>query len=101
MAIRKLTCLAILLTLPGCALMPNTVRVETEHVSHLSAGWPIEKQGRTEDGFSMVSIIGRWQMRGAYLEIGEGVNLEGRNGGGFYGPAEVFTARMGYEFRVR
>jgi hypothetical protein len=98
---KNLTGLVLCLAVPSCAVLPNTVRVETEHVSHLTAGWPFDAQHGAEDALYTLSVVGRWQTRGAYLELGEGVNLAGRNGKGFYGPAEVFTARLGYEFRVR
>lgn len=89
------------LMLAGCALAPNTVRVETAHYSHLTAGWPTEKQKGSEDGLSVASIVGRWERGPMYLELSEGYNLEGKNGGGFYGPAEITGVKIGYEFRVR
>jgi hypothetical protein len=88
--------------LGGCAVAPNTVRVETAHYSHLTAGWPTERQQGSEDGLSVLSLVGRWDLpNGLFVELSEGVNLEGRNGGGFYGPAEVTGIKVGMEFRVK
>lgn len=82
-------------------LIPNVLTIEVSHESHASVGAPFTSCNRCEDGLTTVSAIAGWKVGGAYLQIGEGVNIDGRNGGGFYGPKEVFTARVGYQFKLK
>jgi hypothetical protein len=49
----------------------------------------------TEDGLSQVNLIGHWQSGRVYVEQGLGYNLQGENGGGFYGPELTYTGRIG------
>lgn len=93
--------LAPVLLLAGCALAPATVRLEYEHVSHPLAGWPCERQGTTEDVLNQVNAIARYEIRGAYVDLGLGRNLQGQHGGGFYGPVLTGTVRAGYEWRLK
>lgn len=92
---------ALALVLVGCqTIEPTKVRLETAHYSHLTAGKPFGPSNQ-EDGLSVVQVVARWETKGYYLELGEGYNLEGRNGGGFYGPAETTSLKLGYEWRLR
>lgn len=88
----------ILATLSGCsALIPTGVRTELSHDSHATVGSVHCASGAcTEDGLTRASVLLQWQHDGLLIEAGEGLNLRGRNGGGFYGPAEVFTGRVSY-----
>lgn len=86
--------------LSGCALSPTSARVELEHVSHPLAGWPVSAND-TEDGLSQANVILHWQSGRVYVENGIGVNLQGENGGGFYGPGLTYTGRIGYQFWSR
>lgn len=94
---------ALLLTtlaLTGCSAMPDSVGVEIHHVSHPLAGWPISADN-TEDGLSQANVIARWQKGRVYAEQGLGYNLQGRDGGGFYGPGLTYTARVGVQLWSR
>jgi hypothetical protein len=90
----KTLALLIALSMTGCAVMPNSTRLELEHVSHPLAGWPVSANN-TEDGLSQVNLIGHWQSGRVYVEQGLGYNLQGENGGGFYGPELTYTGRIG------
>lgn len=88
-----------ILALPGCA--STSLLIEGEHISHPLAGWPCEKQRGSEDGISQVGALLRFRSdTGLYLDAGMGVNLEGRNGGGIYGPALMGTIRAGLEVKL-
>jgi hypothetical protein len=95
---KSLLILAVLLS--GCAIAPNSARVELEHVSHPLAGWPVSANN-TEDGLSQLNVIGHWQSGRVYVEQGLGYNLQGENGGGFYGPGLTYTGRIGVQFWSR
>lgn len=85
-----------LTALTGCSVLPDTARVEVEHISHPLAGWPVSADN-AEDGLSQANVIARWQRGRVYVEHGIGMNLQGENGGGFYGPAMTYTGRVGIE----
>ena len=94
---RKITqalcgCAAALL-LAGCAVLPNNVRVETAHVSHLTQHFGPD---RTNYGYDSVGVVGRWQFGHAYIEAGDSYTPERLDG-----YHEVFEARFGYEFQVK
>ena len=84
----------------GCTALPDVTRIEIEHVSHPLAGWPVSASD-TEDGLSQANLIARWQRGRFYIEHGLGYNLQGENGGGFYGPGLTYTGRVGIEFATR
>ena len=98
---RAATALAATVLLSGCALAPSSARVEISHDSHSTAGAVGCHSQCAEDGLTRASILFKWRAGPVTLEAGEGWNLQGRNGGGFYGPAEVFTARAGYEIQFK
>lgn len=94
---RTISAVTLLATLlQGCAAMPATVRAELEHVSHPLAGWPVSA-ANTEDGLSQFNVIGHWRSGRVYVEHGLGWNLQGRDGGGFYGPGLTYTGRVGVQ----
>lgn len=87
----------------GCAsLVPNSVRPEFEHMSHLT-----QHMGDSTDyGANMANLVAHWDIKHAYVEIAEGVDLdrhwpEVNSNGEIIGPREEFTARIGYVFQVR
>lgn len=84
------------LLLTGCGAVPicekQSVRSEYEHVSHLTAGPPFGPAWE-EDSLDQISIIGRCSNGRTYVEMGLGYVL---TDGGFYGPDETFTGRVGY-----
>jgi hypothetical protein len=96
----KTLALLIALSMTGCAVIPDSTRLELEHVSHPLAGWPVSANN-TEDGLSQVNLIGHWQSGRVYVEQGLGYNLQGENGGGFYGPGLTYTGRIGVQFWSR
>lgn len=85
---------ALALALSGCMSLPTSVSGEIEHVSHPLAGWPVSASN-TEDGLSQFNLIARWQSGRVYVEHGLGLNLQGRDGGGFVGPGLTYTGRIG------
>jgi hypothetical protein len=90
----KTLALLIALSMTGCAVIPDSTRLELEHVSHPLAGWPVSANN-TEDGLSQVNLIGHWQSGRVYVEQGLGYNLQGEGGGGFGGPSLTYTGRIG------
>lgn len=95
--INRFAMLIAIAALPACSVLPTSMRAEIEHVSHPMAGWPVSAEN-TEDGLSQANVIARWQRGRFYVENGLGYNLQGANGGGFYGPALTYTGRVGVEF---
>ena len=88
--------LLILATCSACSVMPTSLRAEVEHVSHPLAGWPVSADN-TEDGLSQVNVVAHWQHGRLYVENALGYNLQGENGGGFYGPGLTYTGRVGVQ----
>lgn len=97
--------------LPGCAT--PTLRIEVEHISHPTAGWPFGPEHITvpysgdvmlrksvEHEVDQANALLHWQSDGWYADAGLGVNLQGRDGGGFRGPALTGTVRVGHEFKL-
>lgn len=85
-----LLALATSLLLTGCAA--PTLLVEAEHVSHPTTG------EHHEVGLSQANALLRWRHNGWYMDAGLGVNLQGRDGGGFIGSPLTGTVRIGREF---
>lgn len=95
--------LAISLATAGCALAPNSVRPEIEHMSHATQHFGANQ---TNYGSDMANVVAHWDFRRAYLELAEGVSLDPRwphmdAYGETVGPREEFTARIGYVFQVK
>ena len=97
--------IAIAAALSGCAeLVPNSVRPELEHLSHVSQHVGAD---RTNYGADLLEVLAHWgHSSGPFLEVGEGYSLNRGwpNGDGYgeiYGPREQFIARAGYSFQVR
>lgn len=91
------------LSLSGCALAPNTITPFVEHVSHASQHFG---SNPTHFGYEQIAVAARWNVKGAFLEMSEGYNPGSRNSygqacDGLYGGHEVFTARVGYDFRIK
>lgn len=91
---KTIALLAAAIALTGCSVAPDSVSTELEHVSHPLAGWPVSASN-TEDALTQVNIIARWQTGRLYVEHGIGWNVQGENGGGFYGPGLTYTGRVG------
>lgn len=84
------------LLLAGCGSVPfcekHSIRTEYEHISHLTAGPPFGPQSE-EDWIDQLTVIGRCRNGRAYAEMGFGYIL---SDGGFKGPDEIFTGRVGF-----
>lgn len=93
-------------TVSGCALAPNTVRTEVQHMSHVTQHFG---DHRTNIGSESLNVIAEWRRGGAYVDISEGYNLSSGMGvvqgipcpGGICGSREIFTASVGYIWRVK
>lgn len=93
------------LCVAGCALEPNAVRMEAEHVSHISQHFGTAP---TDYGFDAISVVAHWQVSHAYLDVSEGINVSPRFQGvvgpvygAFAGPRETFQARAGWEIPLK
>ncbi len=99
-------CLVVVLVIHGCALVPDSVRPEFEHMSHVS-----EHPTFTDDpqhfGSEIVSVVAHWDTpKHTYVEIAEGIALDrhyapGNEYGELIGPREQFSLRIGYVFDLR
>jgi len=103
--IRALSILAVM-SLSGCAVAPNTVRTDLTHLSHIGQHFG---GNQTNYGAQYAEVIARWQVHGAYVDVGQGYNLSRGMGsgwrevcpGGICGPRELTTVAIGYEWRIR
>ena len=97
---KPLLALTAAAALSGCALAPNTVRTEVEHISHASQHLGIARgvcgAGSGNCGGEILAVEAHWQARGWFLDASEGYAIERLDG-----LHEVFSARVGYEFAVR
>ena len=72
----KILAACTLLTLGGCALVPNSVRPEFEHISHATQHEPFTNHP-TEYGANMANLVLHWDLpRHFSLELAEGVDLD-------------------------
>jgi hypothetical protein len=97
----------LLLTLPllltGCALVPNSIRPEIEHMTHISQPEPLTHPKYAAD---IASVALHWDLPKHFtLELAEGVVIEPRSSpisfGEIVGPREQFTMRIGYVFTLK
>jgi len=94
------------LMLTGCAIAPNTVRVQGQHISHL--GQHFDGSGN-HYGAELVNVTARWNFGHWFAEWGESLNLAQDTKrdwidycrGGICGSREVTTVSAGYEFRIK
>jgi hypothetical protein len=102
----RIASLALAFLLTGCALAPNSVRPEFDHLSHLTQHEPFTSHP-TNDGADIAFLLAHWDLKRAYLEIGEGYSLNhgspepGVGYGEIGGPREQFTARFGLIILVK
>lgn len=93
----------LVLTLSSCALAPNTVGPELAHVSHLLQHRPFTNHPENI-GYQTIGVVAHWRAGGFYLDAGEAYNFAptyGEGCAGMCGGREVFSARAGYEFRLK
>lgn len=90
----------------GCAVAPNTISPFVEHVSHISQHEPFTSHP-TNYGYEEIGVQAHWNLPAHfYVDVAEGYNpgksnTNGQATDGLYGGREVFTARIGYTFRVK
>jgi hypothetical protein len=101
--IRRPALVSMLLAIAGCAIVPNSVRPEFEHMSHATQHFGADQ---TNYGSDTANLIAHWDIKRAYLELAEGVSLDPRwlhadGYGETVGPREQFSARIGYVFQVK
>jgi hypothetical protein len=92
----------LLAWLSGCALAPDTIRLQGEHMSHASQ----HIDGTNGHmGAELVGIVAHWQTGGWFVSAEESYNFSPADGhicnGGICGNREVFQAQAGYEWRLR
>jgi|SRR5579863_8141341 len=84
-------------------ILPDTAKLEIEHVSHATQHFGPNPH---EYGINAASVVLRWQLSSRFtLDLAEGmilsdcrVRYDEHICGSFYGPREVFSARLGYTF---
>lgn len=107
----KLLVLALLAAIvSGCAaVLPDTVDVHAEHISHVTQHAPFT-DAPTRYGANYIGIGARWGKRtGPYLELNENINVDScqrlsggeRMCGGLLGGRETFEGRVGYVFQLK
>jgi hypothetical protein len=94
---RKIIALCAALT-PACAVVPDAVRLETVHESHV-AQHLISSQRGTHYGKDGADLVLKWNRGRLVAEVSEGYSFHGNDGSP--APREWFEARMGYEWRVK
>lgn len=83
-------------------LVPEAINIDVSHESHASVGSINCHSNCSEDGLTTLNLSLEWHpTEHSYITAGEGLNLQGRNGGGFYGPAEVFSCSAGYSIKLK
>ncbi len=97
--------LAAACLLQGCALLPDYVGPEIEHMSHATQHEPLTDHP-TNYGSEILGLTVEWSKPGGglYVDVTEGIDLDPcrRNFcGEIAGPLEQFTARIGWRFRIK
>ena len=90
------------LLLSGCALLPNEVRPELEHMSHASQHFGSDP---TNYGANMVNLVLAWTPGPVRVELAEGYDFSPHwpytaSFGEIIGPREEFSGRISYVFEV-
>lgn len=83
----------ILFCLSGCAVMPDSIPVEVQHLSHVSQHFG---RNPTNFGFEAVFIGAKWDRGPVQFEIKDGYSKEL-----YDNKHEIFEASIKYEIRVR
>lgn len=93
----------------GCVAMPDTVRPELTHMSHVTQHSPISHAADYHFGSNTVGVILHWDTPlHAFIELGEAISLDKRfdhdgnaySYGEIMGPREQFIARIGYTLHI-
>lgn len=97
---------ALVFLMGGCAIEPNTVRVEFDHTSHATQHAPFTNTP-TDYGSNVANVVAHWDTPAhTFVEIGEGMSLDRHwadtnSCGDVIGPREQFTLRIGRTFRLK
>src|SRR5271170_1140426 len=97
---------ALVWVLAGCALVPNYVAPELEHISHATQHEPFT-DNPTRYGANMANIVIGYKLPHNFsVELAEGVSLDHHyessdQWGEIEGPREQFSARIRYMIQVR
>lgn len=94
---RKIIVLCAALT-PGCAVVPNAVRLETVHESHITQH-QFSSEHSTHYGKDGADLVLKWNHGGMVVEVSDGYSFHGNDGS--RAPREWFEARLGYEWRIK
>lgn len=87
----------------GCALTPNYIEPEIEHMSHATQHEPLTNNP-THYGAEIASVVVGWDVHNVSIQLAEGVALDKKypySYGEIEGPREEFSARVGYKFRLK
>lgn len=94
------------LMLSGCALVPNTITPELEHMSHATQHRPFT-DSPTGYGSNIANLVVGYRLGDHLnLELADGRSLDrhynyGNSWGEIEGPREEFSARLRYTFVVK
>ncbi len=100
----------LIMSLSGCAIVPDSIRPEIQHQSHMTQHWPITSH-ETHYGVNTVELMAHWDVKKvAYFEVGEGIAIDRQSGcvqnqdvgyGEIIGPREQFLARVGLVIPIK
>lgn len=103
MKIRYIVLIACLIE--GCAVVPDSIRPEVQHMSHISQHFG---SNPTNYGATTVEVMAHWDFPHSYMEVGEGIAVNKRwtvppdyGYGEISGPREEFIARAGLIIPVK
>ena len=104
MNIRIMVIAAVAAQLSACmAIVPNSVRPEFEHMSHMTQHAPFTDHP-TRYGANVANLVLHWDApHHIQVEVAEGIDMDrawGQSEGEILGPREEFTARIGYSFII-
>ena len=96
--------IALCVALSGCAVLPDTVGPELEHMSHATQHAPFTSKP-TAYGANVASVVLGWQRGPIQAELAEGLALNRHypqtpSYGELIGPREEFSARIRYNWSI-
>lgn len=102
----KILAIGVAVACSGCAVLPDTISPEIEHMSHATQHEPLTNNP-THYGIEIAQVTAHWDLtKHLYLDLSEGIALDKRSPygeayGEIMGPREQFTGKIGYTFSVR
>jgi hypothetical protein len=103
---RKAAVVTLSVMASGCAIVPNVIRPEIEHMSHTTQHEPFTSHP-TRYGTNLAGVTAGWRVGKRWqIEANESVALPGDQHcgnawGEVMGPRESFSLRIGYNFEVK